>query len=366
MATNEEAEAPASQADEARARFEAEAKAIREEAAAGDEAESPVRDALSELGIDYEARPKEDAPKPAPAAEEPAEAPSDENLGTEGQPAEDSPADGLDSLVEAMQPQDKRQDAASAIEREAAELGLSESYGRWLAHNAPRKEARKVLDAERARVQSAPVAQSAPSAEAPPTGLAASAGQAPDAPAEVAETLRSVLDDETAEAVTKALSPLMARLEQQEQALQGVAQFTQAQQAESLRSQVRTVAGELAGEFPQLVRGQDVDPAVGRVAADLIRGSYAGDLKGALRTAAQAVYGSVSTGARQDSTATPGPDTAAPPATPASARSKPYSGDEMATTIGAINRKFANDPARATAEVARVTKMFRQHNARFR
>jgi hypothetical protein len=307
---------------------------------------SPFSEALSAEGIEHKAVPK---------AEEAEEAAPEES-------SEDTYAqDSTDALAAALKPAaDKRQADAEALRAEALELGYTEAEAKVLAHNTSRKEARNILDSKREKLQSGRVAQSAPSPEAPP-----SAGAARDALAEVASRLSGSLGDEDARAVAEALSPVFAELESLRAQVQGINGVFQERQVQDARSQVLSAAGELSGQFPALLRGQNIDPAVAAVALPLLSDEaspFHGRPREALEAACRAAYGSVAS-PRQAPTTAKGRDTSAPSPLGVSS-TVPIHGHQVAERIAEISRKYANDPAKADAEVSRLVKSVREHNAR--
>lgn len=340
-------------AERSQAAYEKAYARIKGDGAADDDAAdvSPLSEALTAEGIEHTTTPKPEA----------VEVPEEEAA------AEPEGDDGMDALVAALDPRaegaQRRAQETATIEEEARELGFSEAMVKHLAHNTPRKNAREILASERERLQSAPAVQSAQAAT-PAVEVAPPAPVPSPAPAEVMEALRDSLGDEAAQAVADGvLSPLLARIAQLEQGQQAVAQTFQEARASEMRSQVLTAAGELSGEFPDLVRGERIDPAVAGLAADLLQGStYGGNVKGALEAAARLTYGSVPS-PRQAPPAAKGTDTSAPPVLAGVHPTQRIGGHEIAEAIADVGRKFKNDPDRLRAESAKVIARVKRHNA---
>lgn len=331
--------------------FEKVAAELQAERAAEQAATPSLGEALTAEGIEHTATPKPEG-------------------GTEAQEATGYDPEATDAFVAALGGEDRRIADAQAIQDEALRLGYTATEAKILAHNTSRKEARKVLDEKRAHLQSGPQAQSA-LPNVPPVELA-TPGPTQGASAEVAGRLDSSLDDEAAGAADSEILALRSELQAIKAQVQATAQVTMATQSERLRSEAMKAAEGMAGQYPQLLRDGQLDPAVANLARDLVtvqelkmqRGELAAlDPAAALRDAAGAVYGSVQPGARQTSTATSGPDVTAPSGLAQGFPARKLTGADLAPLIAKINDEHRGNDAAATQAVRDLIAKKNAHNA---
>lgn len=237
---------------------------------------------LADSGVGVTVKPPRE---PEERAQAPAEAPESAPDEGTGRLSED---DGLDALIEAASGRplrDQRLETSQQILEAAQAKDLPPGLAKALAHSVPRKEAREFLEAYGSNVQLGAAGQPAPQSPAAELDT--------DALAEVPGD--ALGGEETASATTERESVLAQRLERVERMLQ-------AQEDASLRNDARAVVGELAGEFPGLVRDGKTHPDVAQAAAALMaapNSPYAGDFGKAIRAVAPGILGVSAPATRQ-------------------------------------------------------------------
>lgn len=309
--------------------------------------------ALADAGIEATVTPKEPA-----AGEEPAAAPAEAETAVAGA-APEPDATGLDALTEAVgkgrMSREEQLASRDKLFQRAEAAQLPPSIAKALANHADRNEVEAYLGRLEGGVQLAPAGQpAAPAPQAPTVGATA-----PGALAEVQGTLNESLGEGPAQVVIDMIRQANERAERAEKL---ATQATQSAAHESGARSVMEIAREMSGELPGLLRGDQIDPNIGQVAADLYVGSgpYAGDLRAAMRMAHQTVMGGQQEQPRQTTSTTP--TTTLPQSQVPNTGVRRISKDEFSQRAAAVAGKYANQPAEFERQMALLEEEVRRTN----
>jgi hypothetical protein len=271
-----------------------------------------------------------------------------------------SEADPFEELIEkASATRDSKVNAAHDLQARLEAKGMKPSLAKAMAHHGSRKDAEEFLTTFGNDVESEEAGQPA----LVESEAFASAKELP-ALAEVQSQLEELSGEETATAVTGYLSQILERLQAVEGTAQHSAEVVQAKEKSELRTTAQQVTGELQGQFPQLVRDGNIDPAVRETAAAMFdRGHTQGDLAASIRAAAFAVYGSQTAQPRQtqiDSTREP--ELSAPDDVRDFGHG-PVSKHEEQQILTEVYRKFREKPDQRKAALGKARRMIDRRNA---
>lgn len=350
--------------------FRAKLAEIRDRA--GEEPET-FADRLESQGVDVEVREKDpepvvaDDPDSGPAPESAVAASEAVQADESGQKADDRSApdpeaaqeaqDALLDAIEGQKPGDRRQskiEEKRALEARLLELGEDPEIANLIAHRGKLSAAKKRI----AQLESASDNSGAGLDEQASQGIPAASATPAGAPApEVLERFQEAgLDEVPATAMAQELAALRAELAQVRQEARFSADAARAQHRQAAQGALDAAVGELAGEFPGLVRDGVTDPAVLKTAGALLQTPLiGGDLSKALRQAAAMRFPEVQGASRQTKQPTQTRDTNAPAPRQQSPSPPKKPVDQfklIARTLG-DNR---NDVPKALAEANRLKK----------
>ncbi len=276
--TNEDQVAEA----EADQRFSAALKALRGSGDVEGEAEADAEAAAAtEAAEATEDTKQEEAPEEAPAA---SEGEGDSEGAEEDEDAGDALLDVLSEPDTDRRRRNREERLAKRdeIQTEAEGLDLPAGIAKALGANVSESEAKDFLDRWRELRQARDAGQTRTDDEA-----AAAAAPSQTSASEVRDLIGEGASEETAEAVAGLIGRLEGRIAELEGTTFEAIRQTKRREAAVL---IKEAADGLRKQFPKLVRGDRVDPAVRKHTAALMRGGEY-TLSEAMEAAARSVFG---------------------------------------------------------------------------